>query len=158
APGQFTASLQVFNGATGLGTFTVNSDANGDPVYIGALDSTGANITSAVFSITSCAAVCSDFAIDTVSMVEPVMDFAVSGSAAQTVDPGGTAKYTVTVTPVAGFDQKVSLACTGAPDTTTCSVSPNSVTPNGSQPVTATVTVTTTAPSNGLLKRSSGTF
>jgi hypothetical protein len=99
APGQFTASLQVFDGSTGLGTFTVNSDASGDPVYIGALDSTGADITSAVFSLTSCAAGCSDFAIDTVSMAEPVMDFSLSGSTAEAINPGEMAKYTVTILP-----------------------------------------------------------
>nr|MBA3915055.1 hypothetical protein [Terriglobales bacterium] len=110
APGPFTASLQVFNGATSLGSFTVKSDASGNPVYIGALDKTASKITSAVFSVTGCAAVCSDFAIDTLSMNEPVADYSMSGTTAGAIDAGQTATYTVTVTPAAGFHQPVSLA------------------------------------------------
>ena len=65
-PGQFTAEIEAFNGTTSLGLFTVTSDINGDAVYIGLKDQTRANITSVVFSLTSCAATCSDFGIDTV--------------------------------------------------------------------------------------------
>jgi hypothetical protein len=72
APGQFTAQIQAFNGATLLGTFTVLSDAAGDAVYIGVQDQTAANITKVVFSITACGPLdlsgCTDFAIDTVNL------------------------------------------------------------------------------------------
>src|SRR6202166_3123910 len=70
-PSQFTAQVQVFNGATSLGTFPVTSNANGDATYIGVIDQTGANISSAVFSITSCQGACTDFAIDTVNLNRP---------------------------------------------------------------------------------------
>src|SRR6202047_2670991 len=71
APGPFTAQIQVMNGATSLGSFTVASNANGDATYIGVLDQSGANITSVVFSLTPCAGICitTDFAIDTVNLV-----------------------------------------------------------------------------------------
>lgn len=49
---QFTASLAVYNGTTLLGTVTETSNATGDPIYLGATDTTGANITSAVYSLT----------------------------------------------------------------------------------------------------------
>lgn len=48
----FTASLAVYHGGTLLGTVTTSSDNQGDPVYIGAVDSDGPNITSAIFSLT----------------------------------------------------------------------------------------------------------
>ena len=71
-PGTFTAQITAFNGSTNLGSFTVNSDSTGDPVYIGLKDSTGANVTSLQFSLTACGATalgsddCNDFGIDTV--------------------------------------------------------------------------------------------
>ena len=66
APGQFTAKLQVFYGTNSSVSETVTSDANGDPVFLGALDSTK-DITSEIFSLTSCGIGCStaDFAVDT---------------------------------------------------------------------------------------------
>jgi len=65
-PAQFTARIEAFNGGASLGAFTANSDAGGDAVFVGALDQTAANISSVVFSLTSCMGACSDFAIDTV--------------------------------------------------------------------------------------------
>jgi hypothetical protein len=62
-----------------------------------------------------------------------------------TITAGQTATYTLSVAPAGGFNQTVSLACSGAPSLATCSISPGSVTPDGTNPVTATVTVTTTA-------------
>src|SRR5258708_35489900 len=49
-PSQFTAQVQVFSGATSLGSFPVTSNTNGDAAYVGVIDQTGANISSAVFS------------------------------------------------------------------------------------------------------------
>lgn len=46
----------------------------------------------------------------------------------------------------AGFNQAVSLACTGAPARATCMVSPTSVTLDGTNAQNVKVTVTTTAP------------
>jgi hypothetical protein len=65
-PGKFTAEIQAFNGATSLGAaLTETSNANGDALYLGVNDTTGAHITSVTFSITSCTGACTDFAIDT---------------------------------------------------------------------------------------------
>jgi uncharacterized repeat protein (TIGR03803 family) len=64
-----------------------------------------------------------------------------------TVTPGGAASYSVSVSPVGGFNQTVTLSCAGAPSEATCSVSPSSLLLNGSSASTATVTVTTTAAS-----------
>jgi hypothetical protein len=73
--GQYTAEIQVYNGATLLFTSTAGegtSDSSGDPVFLGVLDTTP-EITSVVFSLTSCGG-CSnlgDFAIDTLLMTDP---------------------------------------------------------------------------------------
>jgi len=66
-----------------------------------------------------------------------------------TATPGQTAQFTVTVAPLGGFSQTVTLSCTGAPTMSTCSVSPSSVKLTG-PPVTVDVAVATTAPSAGL--------
>jgi hypothetical protein len=72
-----------------------------------------------------------------------------SGSSTATVSPGQSATYTLTVAPAGGFQQAVSLTCSGAPPQSTCSV-PSSVTLNGSAATKVTVTVTTAATSSSL--------
>jgi hypothetical protein len=85
----FTARLELFNGLISLGSVSVNSDANGDPIFIGALDATGPNVTKAVFSLTSISGGgdLGDFALGTVSLnqqltpaPEPASLFLVAGS------------------------------------------------------------------------------
>jgi len=58
---------------------------------------------------------------------------------------GQSATFTLNVSPSGGFNQAVSLACSGAPQAGTCAISPSSVTLNGSSASTATLTITTTA-------------
>jgi hypothetical protein len=75
--GQFTAQIQLFDGATSLGTESETSDAAGDAIFIGALD-TADEVTEAVFSLTAVTAgdsygnALGDFAIDTLDLKEPV--------------------------------------------------------------------------------------
>jgi hypothetical protein len=76
--GVFTAQIQVYNGVTLLGTSPGGtSDSAGDPVFIGALDSS-AVITKVVISLTSCAGCngsgdTADFAIDKLLMTDSVV-------------------------------------------------------------------------------------
>ncbi len=73
-------------------------------------------------------------------------DFSLSSSpTSAAVTAGSSANYTLTLTPAGGFSQPVSLFCSGAPTQANCTVSPVTVTLNGSTASTATVTVTTTA-------------
>jgi len=51
----------------------------------------------------------------------------------------------LTITPSAGFNQGVTLTCSSAPSGASCTISPNSVTPDGKDAATATLSVTTTA-------------
>ena len=62
-----------------------------------------------------------------------------------TVAPGSPATYTLSLSGQGGFNQSVSLTCTGAPSEAACTV-PNSVTA-GSSATKVTVSVTTTAAS-----------
>src|SRR5467141_2956462 len=61
-----------------------------------------------------------------------------------TIAAGESASLTVSATPSGGFNQTVTWSCT-ARETVTCTVSPLTVTLDGSNAATATVTITTTA-------------
>jgi beta-propeller repeat-containing protein/centrosomal CEP192-like protein len=60
---------------------------------------------------------------------------------AATIKSGQSARYDLQVTPNSGFNGTVALTCTGAPMSSTCSVSPASVTVNGSTGSAFMVTV-----------------
>ena len=91
----------------------------------------------------------------TQSLALTVMDFSVAASnTTQTVNAGQTASYSMSVSPVAGtFTNAVALSCSGAPPSSTCSVTPTSVTP-GTSAASFTVKVATVAPSAALASRS----
>jgi len=80
-----------------------------------------------------------------VALTGTLEDFSVtaSSSSTQTVTPGQVANYSVTVSPLSGFNQTVSFSCSGAPAQSTCSVSPASVKLDGSNPAPVAVAVTT---------------
>jgi hypothetical protein len=79
-----------------------------------------------------------------------VADFAISEyPAATTVSAGKTASYSMTLSPVNGLKGNLQFSCQGAPEGASCSISPNAVTLDGTSPVQATVTVSTTARSLG---------
>jgi hypothetical protein len=69
ASGMFDAQVEAFDGVTPLGTTSLSSDVAGDPVFIGIQD-TVAEITSLVFSLTSCGGDCNDFAVDTLLLID----------------------------------------------------------------------------------------
>jgi uncharacterized repeat protein (TIGR01451 family) len=84
----------------------------------------------------------------TVGPPPPPPDFSLTAPASsQSVQPGGLATYTVTVTPANGFTGSVSWACSGLPAATTCLASPNPLVVNGSSPVQAMLTLQTTSAS-----------
>lgn len=68
-------------------------------------------------------------------------------STSASVTVGQSATYNLQVSPVSGFNGTVSLSCSGAPSMANCTLSPASVTPNGTVASAFTATVTTTAPS-----------
>ena len=78
----------------------------------------------------------------TVPLTGTGSDFTVTAQASVTVPRRSSQMFNVTVTPVSGFNQAVALTCTGAPVQTTCALNPTSVTPDGTNPITSQVTVT----------------
>ena len=80
--GSFTAQIQAFNGSTSLGTFTESSNANGDPIFIGVLSNTTAQVTSVIFSLTVVPADASvnDFGLDRLFLKSPVASVPEPGS------------------------------------------------------------------------------
>src|SRR6267154_1455263 len=73
-------------------------------------------------------------------------DYGVSSSpATATINAGQQANFTVSAAPAHGFDQTVTWSCSVAPPGPNCAVSPSSVRLDGSNPATATVTLTTMA-------------
>jgi hypothetical protein len=93
----------------------------------------------------------------TTSLVGTGQGFSITAaSSTQTISAGQTATYNLTVSPNGGFNQKVTMNCSGAPTFSTCSVSPSSFTLNGQATQSVTVTVTTMKASVSLALPSSG--
>ena len=57
------------------------------------------------------------------------------------ITAGQTATYTISVSPTSGFSSEVTLSCSGAPQGSTCTITPSTVAPSGNAAATATVTV-----------------
>lgn len=73
-------------------------------------------------------------------------DFSLSASPASAVIAAGqAATFTLTLSPLSGFHETLSLTCVGAPPAGSCTVSPASVDLDGTSPSTALLTVGTTA-------------
>ena len=82
----------------------------------------------------------------TESLTGSESDFSLaSAPGSDTVKAGSAATYSLKVSPVGGsFSSEVTLTCGGLPAVTSCSLSPNAVTPGGST-ATSTLSITTTA-------------
>jgi FG-GAP-like repeat len=77
-------------------------------------------------------------------------DFSFLSSSGQvTVSPGSAANFNLKIDPMGGFNQTVALSCSGAPAGSTCTLSANSLSFDGSTPVSFTATVTTLGNSAG---------
>ena len=85
-------------------------------------------------------------ATQTVTLKGSGPDFAESANPnTLTIARGNKGTSTITLTPSAGFNQSVSMSCTGLPAGSSCSFSPNPVAMNGSvQTTIVTITVGTT--------------
>lgn len=72
--GSFVAEISVYDENNLLGTFTEDGDSNGDAdnsaIFLGIIDSTGADITSAVVNLVGSNGAAGDFAMNQVSLVE----------------------------------------------------------------------------------------
>jgi hypothetical protein len=133
------------------GDFAQTSSCS-SPLFVGASCQISVTFTPTGMGARSAAISISDNATgspQTVTLTGSGPDFSIQppASSTATVTRGQTATYIVSLAAAAGFSQSVALTCSGAPAKSTCSVSPNSIAPSGASPVTATVTVSTTASS-----------
>jgi hypothetical protein len=82
-----------------------------------------------------------------IGLTGTVQDFAIglTSQTSVTVTSGQAANYAVSISPVNGFNQMVQLSCSGAPAQATCTVTPSSLTLDGSKAVAANIAVVTTA-------------
>jgi hypothetical protein len=72
--------------------------------------------------------------------VNQVGDFTISASpASQTMPPGRSTGYTISLTSLGGLTGNVSLSCSGGPPNSTCDISPSSVLLNGTAQATVTL-------------------
>ncbi len=77
-------------------------------------------------------------------------DFTIDSSPqSATIKDGQSATFNITINPVGDLSSTVGFSCSGLPAAATCSFSPATLTP-GINPVSTTLTVTTTAPSSAL--------
>lgn len=65
--------------------------------------------------------------------------------ALDTLTAGGTASFSVTATSISSFAAAVSLGCSGAPQASTCTFLPTSITPPANSSMSSAGTITTTA-------------
>jgi len=93
----------------------------------------------------------------TVTVVSPggSQAFSLSGwPSSLSVAPGGTATFSVLLTPQNGFSQPVRLSCGVLPPGAQCAISPSMLAPSPSGPATAAVTITTTGSSAAIFNSS----
>ncbi|HET9177443.1 MAG TPA: SBBP repeat-containing protein [Terriglobia bacterium] len=145
------AAPSTFQGAINLACTTGTCAFNPTSIYA------GQSSTVTVSGLSATTANPFDFSVKgtssgqdtTVALTVFLADFTLSQTppspALRTVTAGDATTYTVTVTPINGFNQVVLLGCANLPPQTTCTYSPPGLTLGGSSPVTATVTVQTTA-------------
>jgi hypothetical protein len=136
-----TGTVTFLDGTTTLGTGSLNG--SGVATYTTSSLAVGAHsITASYGGATGFSG--STSAAFSVTITAPAASYTLALSPTSgSVASGSSATSTVTVTPSGGFNQQVSLTCSGAPANATCSVSPASVTPNGTAAATATLTIQT---------------
>lgn len=130
---------------TGTVTFTAGGASLGTAPVTGTNDvSTGVAAGSATLTVNT--------VIGSVSSVTALYsgDANYSGTAPLTVSaspasanitPGGTASYTVTLTPIGGFSGNATMSCSGLPGGATCTFAPATVALSGTAAATSNLTI-----------------
>jgi subtilase family serine protease len=133
-----TGTITFMDGSTVLGTATL--DAHGFASL------TTSSLTGGTHSITANYGGDSVFRTSSTTISQSISDYAVqsvTSSLSITVGQSGTAS--VAVIPQGGFNQAVTFTCSGLPSGASCSFAPASLTPDGIDIATDTVTISTAA-------------
>jgi hypothetical protein len=143
-----TGTVTFYDGTTSLGTGTLVS---GSAAY------STTSLTVGSHSITASYGGDGNYASSTSTPITVTITSSSSGDftvglspTSGTVTQGNSTSSTITITPTGGFDQLVSLTCSGAPANATCKISPTSFTLDGTDPETATLTIQTAGKSAAL--------
>lgn len=129
------ATLKTVPLSSGMASFTTSALAGGSHSF------TASYSGDATYSASSSAP-----QVLSVPTVAP--DFAIAAAPANSlVGAGQSTTYTLTLTPVGGFNSAISLSCSGLPLLSTCSFNPATVTLNGAAASTSTMTISTTGTS-----------
>ncbi|WP_260735806.1 FG-GAP-like repeat-containing protein [Tunturiibacter lichenicola] len=140
-----TGTVNFLDGTTSLSTVTLSSGAAS---YTTTALAAGSHSITAVYSGDSAFSTSTSSGLTiTVTAPPPAATFSIAlANATGTVAVGSNVTDTVTITPAGGFNQTVTLGCSGAPTNSTCILSPTSVTPTGTAAVTSTLTLTADTP------------
>ena len=147
------SAVTGFTGNISLSCATgVSCSFSSNPIFAGqssTLTLSGLSATTAnpyVFTVTGT----SGSQSATVNLTVLLETFTLAGSPAlDTVTAGAPANYTITVTPLFGFNQQVNLSCSNLPAGASCTFSPSSVTPNGTSPSSVAFKISTTTSTLG---------
>jgi hypothetical protein len=140
-----TGTVNLLDGATSLNTATLTS---GTASFTTTALAAGNHSITAVYSGDSTFSTSTSTSVAiSVTAPPPAAGFSIAlTNATGTVARGSNVTDTVTISPTGGFNQAVTLTCSGAPTNSTCTLSPTSVTPNGSAAITSTLTLTADTP------------
>jgi hypothetical protein len=149
-----TGTVTFLDGTTSIGSGTVNGT--------GIVTLSITSLAAGTHSITAAYGGDSNFSASTSTAVSvqvsaPAPDFSIAATPnSQSVAPGGSTSYTLSITPVNGSTQTVALSCAGAPATVACTPASMSSTLNGTGPSSVVFNVTTTGASAMLNSSPSG--
>ena len=135
----------IVAGGTNSGDFAVSNTCT-SPIAAGAHCSISATFTPTASGARTATVTISDNAASSpqvITLQGAGQDFSLSLSAVSPIEPGSSASSQLTVTSVGGYNQLISLTCSGAPDLSTCTVTPSSITPSATT-TTVALTLTTT--------------
>ncbi len=132
-----TGTATLFDGTSPIGQLTL--DGNAQTTFPLSLLSVGQHSLTVVYSGDN-----NLLPATSAALTQSIADFQIAfPTASQTVTAGGTATYSLTVTPAGGLTGSISVTCSQLPSLANCD--PVTVPVTG-QPATATLTVHTTAP------------
>lgn len=134
AAGTPTGSLQFMSGTTVLGTAALSGNS---------LSYTTASLPAGTDNITAVYSGDSNYSGSTSNAVSVVVTgpgySLAANPASLTVNPGGTATSTITLTPVGGYNGTTNLTCTTTARYTSCSFNPTALTADGSNTAVTSV-------------------
>jgi len=147
--GTLTGTVNFLDGTTSLGKSTLNNS--------GVATLSLSALVVGNHSITAAYSGDADFGSSSSPVLNQVVrDFSLGAgsSTTQTVTPGQAANYSVTVS--SGLSGSVTFSCSGEPAQSTCTVTPNPLTLEGPDSVTASVAVVTTGATMGVMRSPGG--